>query len=202
MVSHRNYVYEDTLYEGIITRKRMRSMVLRVDINKKLVKVSAPYLTSDATIDRFVTEHLPRLIKRISALPKPETIDGTYIMGKKEDITFSSPKEESAYLKKLALPYLETKVREYENLMGITKPYKIRVRDMKSRYGSHSSQTYTLAFATSLFHYSPFSIDSVIVHELAHHFRHDHGKKFYEVVYRYYPEYKKAHNKLRKHEYE
>ena len=41
----------------------------------------------------------------------------------------------------------------------------------------------------------------VCVHELAHILVYDHSKEFYDVVYKYYPNYKECHTKLRKGEF-
>lgn len=201
MITKRNYLYESTLYEGTITRKRIRSLILRADPLHHKIRVSAPLLTSDKAIDDFVSKHLPRLLKRITILPSPSDATSTYIFGQKQEITFLDHAEEVAYLKKIGLPYLEEKVRHYESIMGIAKPYKIHIRDMKSRYGSNSKKTHSLCFASVLFHYSPAIIDSVIVHELAHDKERNHGKAFYKVVYTYCPYYKEAHRKLRTHVY-
>ena len=202
MVSKRNYLYNGVLYEGTITRKRIRSLILRMDVKAKTVRVSAPYSAKDKDIDAFVTKHLPRLLSRMSKYEESQDEGHNYLFGKRLDIEFPSEKEEAAYLKKMALPYLEEKVRYYEGVMGVAKPYKIRVREMKTRVGSNSSKTHTLTFATSLFHYAPEVIDSVIVHELAHDRVRNHGKSFYAVVYRYDPDYKIHHRKLNKHQYE
>ena len=202
MVSKRNYLYNGVLYEGTITRKRIRSLILRMDAKGKTIRVSAPYGSKDKDIDAFVTKHLPKLLAKVSKYQQGDEEGHHYLFGQRLEVEFASAQEEAAYLKKMALPYLEEKVRYYEGVMGIAKPYKIRVREMKTRVGTNSSKTHTLTFATSLFHYSPEVIDSVIVHELAHDRVRNHGKSFYEVVYRFDPDYKIHHRKLSKHQYE
>ena len=190
-------------YQGIITRKRMKSMVLRADLAKRIVKVSCPLFTTDRTIDQFVIERLPILIKKLEVHEKkPESEDGIYILGEKKNLEFEDEKEKQAYLKRIAINYLKDKVPYYGNKMGIKEPYKVRVKNMKSRYGSNSRVTHTLAFSTFLFHFPPEVIDAVIVHELAHHFQMNHSPRFYRIVYTYYPDYKKYHSRLKKRQYE
>ena len=82
--------------------------------------------------------------------------------------------------------------------MGIRNPYKVKVKKMTSRYGSNSSRTRSIAFTTSLIHYSSYIIDAIIVHELAHDFYRDHSKNFYNVVFKYYPDYNIYIKKLKK----
>ena len=202
MVSYRNYLYEGVLYEGTITRKRIRSLTLRVDPRTNKLRVSAPLLTSDRTIDDFVSKHLGRLLKRMNAAKPAEDENGIYVLGKKENLLFHDEAEKTKYFKKVGLAYLKDRLPQFEEMMGVKPPYRYSVKKMSSRYGSNSKKTHRLHFATMLFHYAPETVDSVIVHELAHHFRLDHSKKFYDIVYRYCPDYKKHHSKLRKHIYE
>lgn len=201
-VSKRNYIYDGITYEGTITRKRMKSIIMRASLEKKTISISCPYLTSDKEIDKFVIERFPSLLKRLKKRAiSPLDEEGIYILGKKEALSFTDEKEKTAYLKKVGLDYLNQKVPYYENMMGIKRHYKIRVRQMKSRYGSNSKSTYSLSFSTFLFHFAPETIDCVIIHELAHHFQMNHGPKFYRIVFAYCPNYKQIHARLRKREY-
>ena len=85
----------------------------------------------------------------------------------------------------------------YENKMNLPS-YRISVRNMTTRYGSNSLRSKHITFALVLVHYSTEIIDSVIVHELAHIKEFNHSQKFYDVVYKYYPNYDECHAKLRK----
>ena len=202
MVSKRNYLYNGVLYEGTITRKRIRSLILRMDIKTSSLRISAPNHVKDKDIDAFVTKHLPKLLAKMSSYEEKKEEGHHYLFGERHDLSFASNKEETDFLKKKGREYLLEKVPYYEKMMGIAKPYKIRVREMKTRVGSNSSKTHTLTFATTLFRYAPEVIDSVIIHELAHDRVRNHGKSFYEVVYRFDPDYKIHHRKLNKHQYE
>ena len=72
---------------------------------------------------------------------------------------------------------------------------------MSSRYGVNSQRTHALSFTTSLVHFAPDIIVSVVVHELAHDFVFSHSPAFYRIVYLYCPNYKVLHDKLRRHQY-
>ena len=97
--------------------------------------------------------------------------------------------------------YMIDRTRYYESLMGVTPPYRIKIKKMKSRFGSNSKKTHTISYASHLFSYSNDILDSLIVHELAHHFAFDHSKNFYSIVYKYCPNYKKDNIKLKKRIY-
>ena len=122
--------------------------------------------------------------------------DYCFLFGEKIEGDFSRKEKVLAFLNNHALPYIKERVAHYEGMMGISKPYNVRVRDMETRYGSNSAKTHALSFALSLICYSPDIIDSVVVHELAHYFEPNHSKRFYAVVYRYDPDYQVSRRKL------
>ena len=103
-------------------------------------------------------------------------------------------------LKKQYLRVVSSRVKHYSIIMKVPE-YKVTVRNMSTRYGSNSKKTKSLHFATSLMHYSLEIIDSVIIHELAHIIVYDHSKKFYDVVYKYCPNYDIYRKKLIHGEY-
>ncbi len=186
-----------------ITYKRMRTITFRLSRDGSTLRVSAPIGIKEEYLKSKIQEVFPKLYAR-SIYEKPIEGDDVYIFGEKRHIDgFSSLSNDKrkALLRSYLLPYCEKKANEYGSIMGVDTPYSIKVRDMSSRYGVNNRTKHTLTFALSLLHYSPDIIDSVIVHELAHHFVFDHSRAFYETVYRYYPSYKENHGKLRKHVY-
>ena len=89
-------------------------------------------------------------------------------------------------------------VRKNEEIMGIPEPYKVKVKTTERQFGSNSKRTHTLSFQLDLVHYSPEIIESVVIHELAHEFERNHGKNFYNIVYKFCPKYKELQRKLKK----
>ena len=53
-----------------------------------------------------------------------------------------------------------------------------------------------LTFDKDLIHYSLEIIDSIVIHELAHYYYHDHSHSFYNMVLKYCPNYKELQRKL------
>ncbi len=199
----RNYEYQGVLYEGTITYKRgMRNIVTRIDPEKRTVKVSCPYYVSLRSIDDAVTGAFPKLLKRQKGISKAFQNGQVLFLGEWMEVGDLDQKALSSLLKKKALPIFEARVRYYEKLMGVQEPYKVKVRDMTSRYGVNSRRTHAITFQTKLIHYPLPVIDTVVVHELAHHFVFDHSPRFYEVVYHYCPSYKEDHRYLVKHKYD
>ncbi len=86
----------------------------------------------------------------------------------------------------------------YQKMMNINDNIKLRTKYLKSRYGSYSKKTKTIVLNTTLYHYDISYLEAVIVHELAHYFELNHSIRFYNIVYKYYPNYKTIHKKLQK----
>ena len=207
------YIHKGIEYQVIVTRKRMRS--IRYTYKDGVFKVSAPYMfVTQAKIVQGLDKFADKLIKA-DVRSSANGGDYIYLLGTKvplqeigeikftngDVIQYKSREDLEKKLKKWYLPYITKRVRYYEQVMGIKKPYSVHVRKMTSRYGSNSSQTHSLSFSMVLLHYSPEVIDSVIIHELAHDKVRDHSKKFYDVVYKYCPDYKALHKRLRKGEF-
>ena len=205
------YVYKDEEFKVEITRKRMRNIRYRLIDNT--FKISAPYLASNASIKRGLDRFAERLIKD----RKPTSVgkDYIYLFGYKypfnqdggiiqfsdgQKLKYSSYDDFEKKMKKFFLPIVTSRVRYFEHLMQL-KPHNVRVRKMTSRYGSNSKHTHTVTFALKLFSYSIDILDSIVVHELSHTVVFNHSKAFYDVVYKYCPNYESLHRKLRKGEF-
>ncbi len=90
----------------------------------------------------------------------------------------------------------------YRNLMEVDSSYFLTIKNMKSCYGSNSRKTHKISLSTMLFPYSLEIINAVIVHELAHCYYFNHSKDFYNIVFKYCPNYKFLHQKLRRKIYQ
>lgn len=197
MQEKRVYLYQGREIQAIITTRLTHRVSLRFDA-KGVLKISVPPLTSKKYIDNLVKQYLPKMLAKKES--KTPDIDerGYYLFG--QYIESSLTKDEiQSYLSSQLLEYLQPRVRYYESLMEVTPFYKVIVRNMSTRYGVNSSKTHRLEFALSLAHYDRKIIDAIIVHELAHHFERNHQKGFYDIVYRYCPEYKILMKKLKEH---
>ena len=208
------YTYNGIDYPVIITRKRMKS--IRYTFKDGVFHISAPYFFASK---KEIFKGLDKFADKLIAGDKRGRAAGDdfiYILGEKKEllesgeipifdgrviIIYKNKDELDKKLRKWFLSLLTERTHYYETIMNIQKPYKIRLRKMSSRYGSNSSQTHSITYSTVLLHYSLDIIDSVVVHELAHHFVRDHSKRFYNVVYTYCPNYNNLHKRLRKGEF-
>ena len=193
-------------YEVEVIYKRIKNVHYRFRDNKFIVTCNM--FTSRRFIESGLNKYASRLIKS-SVKEEPVNENYIYIFGNKydlsypgrfsiqgyKDIIYNSKPELMKKLKPVFLDIITKRVRYYESLMNVPS-YGVSVRDMKSRYGSNSKRTKHMNFALTLIHYSMPIIDSVVVHELAHIVVFNHSKKFYDVVYKYCPEYDKYRKML------
>ena len=204
------YQVDDKTYFVDVTYKRIRNIHFRFDGEKFLI--SAPRLVSLKQIKSGLDKYAKKLIKR-NVKTNAITNEYIYILGKKNDISypgflalydelvsFKDEKEFNAKLRKWFLRFMSERTAFYERVMNAPH-YQVKVRQMKSRYGSNSMQTHRLHFQIDLVHFSYEIIDSVVVHELAHEFYRNHQRGFYSCVLEYCPDYYSLKKKLRQKVY-
>ena len=207
------YTYQGKEYPVLVIYKRKKNITYRIKDGQFVV--SAPNFVSLARIkeglDKFAAKLITRYEREQSAINDervflfgeelPYSSSGGEIIFKGMSIKYETKEELIDTCITLYSKYMIDRTRYYESLMGVTPPYKIKIKKMKSRFGSNSKKTHTISYASHLFSYSNDILDSLIVHELAHHFAFDHSKNFYSIVYKYCPNYKKDNIKLKKRIY-
>ena len=86
---------------------------------------------------------------------------------------------------------------EFEK-QGVPWP-EIRIRTMKSKWGSCMPQKKVLTFNTNLIAAPQECIDYVVAHEFTHFLHPDHSPRFYESLARVIPEWKRLRKETNKH---
>lgn len=208
------YSYNGKDYDVIITQKSMARRRIHYRFKDDKFYISSPYTVSMKYVLKSLEDKYgPALIK--SQRPKGIGEDYIYLFGvrhyfpdsgefafsNEQKIVYKSKEEFEKKFRKMFLKILTDRVRYYEHLMKL-ELHTVRVKKMHTRYGSNSKKTRTVNFALMLAHYSYQIIDAIIVHELAHSLEFNHSKAFYDVVYKYCPDYKVLHSKLRKGEFQ
>ncbi len=90
--------------------------------------------------------------------------------------------------------YIPLRTQQLAELYGF-KFNKVRVKKLKSRWGSCSSKN-NLSFNYKLMHFNTKVIDYVIVHELCHLIEMNHSKNFWLLVQKIIPDYKVCKREL------
>ncbi len=117
------------------------------------------------------------------------------IPSKQESIT---RKEFYKKVKSVLLSYIAHQTEEDSVLMGNLNYKNIRIKLVRSLWGSCSSKG-NLSFNVKLLHYPEAVVRYVIIHELAHLIERNHSQAFWDIVERYDPNYKKHRKVLKNH---
>ncbi len=99
------------------------------------------------------------------------------------------------YLFNFAKSYIPQRVRKIAYLHNF-KFNNVKVKKLKSRWGSCSVRK-NLSFNYLLLKNSKRAIDYVIIHELCHTLEMNHSKRFWDLVGRIMPDYKKVKKDLK-----
>ena len=200
------YELDGQIYEVEIIYKRIRNIHFRFENEKYLI--SCPKRTPVSMIKSGLDKYARKLRDR-STKTQAFGDDYVYLFGQKVAVSYPGSlfldaetkinfKDQDDLIKKARkyfLNYMQGRTLYYEEFMK-SPHYLVKVRQMKSRYGSNNRHAKTITYSLTLLHYSPEIIDSVIVHELAHCFVYNHSDKFYRVVYNYCPRYDEFRKKL------
>ena len=201
------YEYKGVIYPVIVTYKRMKT--IRYRYKEGVFYISAPYFgTTKHDFSKGLDKFAEVLIKNETSKSKPIGDDYIYLFGQKvllaypgtivflgKLISFDNVQELLKKLRKPFLKYLTTQTEKYAKIMNAPL-YQVKLREMRSRYGSNNRPKKTITYAMMLIYYSPEIIDSVVVHELVHCFVYDHSDNFYRLLYKYCPNYDKLRKKL------
>lgn len=159
------------------SKNRRRSLSLKVANNGEVL-VRAPLHIPNFLIKRFVTEHTPWILKQQALRKLPPNPKKKY---------FSSTQE--------LLDFIALKLAKYTRLTGL-KPTAFHLRKVTSYWGSCSPKA-VLSFNQKLLYAPPECVEYIVVHELAHLKHRGHGKRFWGLVTKLYPDTKLARKKLR-----
>ena len=195
------YKYKDKDVVVHVTYSRQRNIYYRY--RKDGFYVSAPYLTSQRAIKKGLDKFSEKLVEQFSKSHSNFSFeeDFVYLFGEKislKEQNIKNSQELYGFLQEKAVNLITELVRKNEEIMAIFEPYKVKVKTTERQFGSNSKRTHTLSFQLDLIHYSPEIIESVVIHELAHDFERNHSKNFYNIVYKFCPNYKELQKKLKK----
>ena len=169
--------YKRIIYKNIIinfARSRCRSLHLSIRSGGEIYYV-VPLWVSKESIYSFLDEKMDWIIKKVDALKN---------MG--EEINTDITKDEINALKEKIDFYIE----KYEGLLGV-KVEKYSLRQMKTLWGSCTYRKRTIRFNKNLAKKKDEFIEYIVLHEMAHILVPNHSKKFYEIIKKYIPDYKK-----------
>ena len=163
-----------------VIRSARRTLSLELTPSGELL-VRAPYAAGDAEVAAFaeahrgwVDSHLPKVLAR-----------------QRPPLT----KEEERSLRHLARADLPVRTARWAALMGIDYT-GVSITSARHRFGSCNSRG-KICYSFRLLEFPEEVIDYVVVHELAHRLEMNHSSRFYAIVERYLPDYRRRRALLR-----
>ena len=208
-----NLTLNNKEYEVEVIRKNNKNTYIRIKEGKILITTS--YFTSNNTLKKIIEQNQKSIQKMIEKKEKQETRkEYFYLLGVPYKIIIKEEKIAIDKTKKIvitpSLEELENKIKEesltiykshleqYYHNFHESIPYpKLKIRKMTSRWGVCNTKTNTITLNLELMHYELDCLDYVIVHELSHLIVPNHSKDFWNIVSKYYPNYKEIRKKLR-----
>lgn len=169
-----------------LTRRRVRNINLRVRADGS-VAASAPTRLAVKWVDAFVAS-------RADWVRAAQARAARRAAAEQQQNDALPPKAD-------ALTHMTALCRAYYPQFAATCPRgqmpKIAVRDMRTRWGSCSLKTGTLAFARRLCVMPPAAQEYVVVHEFCHFAHPDHSPAFWAAVAAVLPDYKQRQRLLK-----
>lgn len=145
------------------------------------VVLTAPHSFSVATIESFLAKHSQWIEKSVARMRHLKQLPG----GKRE---YCSHRE-------TARAFVHERLAHWNALYGF-KYGRVAIKDTKSLWGSCSRKG-NLNFSYKLVFLPSELADYVIVHELCHLKEHNHSVRFWQLVARAQPGYRRLRRELR-----
>lgn len=169
--------------EYTLTRKRVKNLNLRLAPDGS-VRASAPLRASGAAVDAFVAAHAGWVQKALARQQAAEAARA------------AAPTPKPADCLPLFQAVSDGVFPRFEKVLGGKKPV-LKVRDMRTRWGSCHPAKRQITLAARLALQPPQAIEYVVVHEYCHFVHPDHQAGFWALVESLLPDYKARRALLR-----
>jgi len=163
--------------------RRSRSIRLTIHYDGRFV-ATHPYYVSEKDVIKFIVERSSWILKHIN-------------VGTQGELSISRSNAAYNFLrhKDQALLYVQERVKHFNKIYNFDIN-RVYVKNHKAQWGSCTRKG-NLNFNFRIFFLSERLSDYVIVHELCHLGEFSHSKRFWELVARILPNYKRLEKKLR-----
>jgi len=170
-------------------RKTRRARRLRVAVYcDATVVVSAPYGFNESLIESFLKNRAGQwIINKIEHFRKQGIRARVNLRGRRADYQ---------KYKKAAYDLALEKVERLNKMYNFSY-HRISIRNQKSRWGSCSAKR-NLSFNYKIIFLTPVEADYLVVHELCHLKELNHSKRFWNLVAKTVPNYRKIARELKK----
>lgn len=199
--------------------KKVKNINMRISQNGEIVVSANPFVPMDK-IDDFVSSKVSWIVRHQQEIEARKTFsiyDENHIMlfgnqlrikrslGKYNHVSYDADilyvqYKENANVDKVIHQFLDKLCKDvfldivtltHRSLKDYDLPFpEVKIRDMKSRWGSCTPAKNSITLNKKLIHYPFEFIEYVILHEFVHFIQPNHSKAFYHVVENYMPDYK------------
>lgn len=204
----------DKLYNVEIIHKNIKNMYLRVK-DDLVIYITCPKMISNKLINNFINDNIKSITKMINIIENKHArlnnkllylgkyYEISYITNKK--IIFTNDKvfvgrnfNIDNFYKKEAKKIFKEHFDYCYNLFNENIIYPdLRIRKMKSKWGVCNVTKGIVTLNLELIKLDLKYLDYVIIHELSHLVYPDHSNKFWDLVSKYIPDYKKYRKEMK-----
>ena len=206
-----------------VTIKGVKNLSVHLSRNGEVL-VSAPYLTPQSMIRRFIEANSLKILeamKKSAVRADVNSVSDTLTLwGKRYDIVYKkgSPRivygEETvtvyypdenyqnyveAQLRKLLSREVESRRQKYDDIIAGYRfaPPEIRYRTMTSQWGNCRPKQQRVTLNTRLIHYPKECLEYVMLHEYMHFIEPNHSKSFHALLKYHMPSYRQIEKMLK-----
>lgn len=207
-----NYIINGQVYKVEIIRKNNKNTYIRVKPDLTIY-VTTNYFVTKKQIEYLLNQNIDYLKKMIDkSVINQEKQNKFYYLGNEYQVIYMDTNTEiyqdkiftkneetlNKWLKKEITNLYKERVDYLYDVFQENIPYpKIKFRKMKTRWGVCNKRDLSITLNTELIKYDIECLDYVIIHELTHFIHFNHSQSFWNVVEKYYPNYKKIRKKLK-----
>lgn len=199
--------------EVVIINKNNKNIYFRFQDDLKLY-VNCSKLISKKDIQKLIIKNENKLLKMYNRQLK-ENAANIYFnyLGKKyikvtnneinnvfiedEYIYFSTENKLDKFYHNECLRIFKEEIEKCASKFIGLPNFSFKIRKMKTRWGVCNRKDNIITLNTELLKKETELIDYVIVHELCHFYEGNHGKSFWKLVEKHFPNYKEARKKLK-----
>jgi len=199
------------LYDVEIIKKNNKNTYVRVKDGK--IVVTTNYFVSKSEIIKLIKDNKDSIIKMISKdNKKKDKKDNFYYFGNKYDVVYGFNEIEitnnkifvrdkkmlDKYINNDIYNIFSNRLNYWYNIFEEKIPVpNLKIRKMNSRWGVCNIRNHNVTLNYNLSKYDICCLDYVIVHELSHFIHPNHSSDFWNLVGKYYPQYKECRKMLK-----
>ena len=204
------YTYNNINYPIVIIRKDNKNTYLRVKDGKIIVTTN--YFVGNSKVKKLIEDNASFINKNLDKYNNRLSDTSFKLFGNNYDIVYGLPNTEisdnkiyttddktfSKYLFKYINSVYQDRLNYWYNLFEENIPIpNLKIRKMTSRWGVCNIKNHNVTLNLELSKYNMECLDYVIVHELSHFVYPNHSKEFWNLVSKYYLDYKKIRKELK-----